>query len=462
MVQLTSTVESCYISNEFQWQVSVNDGNWTNIPGANTASYTVPLQAPGKYKYRLLVSQAGNIQVTNCRVNSNITTIVVVPPPNIQAIGAVICSGQTYTLPSGRLVSAAGYYVDTARYPFGCDSLITNLDLTVQAPVFANSNVAICQGETYTLPSGTIAAVTGIYNDTVKYSSGCDSLISVINLLVKPVATTGNWINICSGQSTTLPWGAIVSASGIYRDTLQYVSGCDSVIRVVQVHVTTPIFRNVEEAVCPGETYTLPSGMVASVPGIYYDTLRTSIGCDSIITLLTLSPAPPPVIQVFKSNDVTCSLGISRLRAAGGTKYLWSPAETLDNPAIFNPVASPASSTVYKVTVTTDEGCVGEDSILVSVSSDPKNPILIPDAFTPNGDGLNDVFGVKFMGQVSDLKFSIYNRWGNRVFYTNDPSKPWDGRSSGVDVKSDVFVYQISATTWCGKIFRTGTVALIR
>lgn len=461
-VQLTSIIESCYLSNEFQWQLSVNNGTWRNIPGANNDSYTVPVLAPGKYQYRLLVSQAGNIQTTSCRVNSNVATVVVVPSPNIQAVGAVICSGQNYTLPSGRIVSASGNYKDTARYSFGCDSLITNLQLSVQSPIFVNTNISICQGEIFTFPSGAVASVSGIYHDTVRYSSGCDSLISKINLLVKPVATVRSSINICAGQSTTLPWGAVVSAPGVYSDTLRYVSGCDSVIRNVLVHVTRPVLQNIYELICPGEIYTLPSGTRVSTPGTYNDTLRTPIGCDSIITFLTLGPAQPPVIQVFKSNDVNCTLGISKLRATGGVAYLWSPAETLDNPAVFNPIATPVTPTVYKVLVTTKDGCVGEDSIAVNVSSDPKNLILIPDAFTPNGDGLNDLFGLKHMGQITDLKFSIYNRWGNRVFYTTDPSKSWDGRSGGAELKSDVFVYQVSATTLCGKIFRTGTIALIR
>ncbi|MBO9683486.1 MAG: carbohydrate binding domain-containing protein [Flavisolibacter sp.] len=144
-IPLTATIESCYLSNEYQWQVSYNNGNWINIPGANNITYTVPVQPPGKYKYRLLVSAAGNIQVSNCRVSSNAVTIVVVPAATVRLVGAVICSGQTYTLPSGNTVSNAGNYSDTVRYAFGCDSLITHLQLAVQSPVFINNDVAICR-----------------------------------------------------------------------------------------------------------------------------------------------------------------------------------------------------------------------------------------------------------------------------------------------------------------------------
>src|SRR5579875_1541719 len=122
---LSANIESCYLSNEYQWQVSVNNGSWNDIAGATTTSYTVPVQPAGNYKYRLLVAQSGNIQTTTCRVNSNVITVVVVPDVIVQNVNAGICVGSTYTLPSGTVVNSAGAYQDTVRYPFGCDSLIS-------------------------------------------------------------------------------------------------------------------------------------------------------------------------------------------------------------------------------------------------------------------------------------------------------------------------------------------------
>lgn len=462
-VALNATIESCYLSNEYQWQVSVNNGGWTNISGANTASYTVPVQPAGKYKYRLLVSAAGNIQVSTCRVSSNVFTVVVVPEPVVQNISAAICNGQTYTLPSGVKINIAGNYKDTVRYAFGCDSLITNLQLTVQSPTIINNDVEICKGATYTLPAGAMVSAAGIYRDTLRYQTGCDSVIRIINLTVKPVIVKDSFINICYGQSATLPWGATVSASGIYSDTLKYVTGCDSLITKVNVYVTVPVTQSIEKFVCPAETYNLPSGAVASTPGFYTDTLRTANGCDSVITFLTLRPAPPPAIQLSKSNDVNCILGISKLNATGGAKYLWSPAETLNNATIPNPVASPSATTVYRVTVTTSKGCVGEDSIIVKVAANAtNNNIQLPNAFTPNGDGLNDCFSVRFLGQISNLKLSVYDRWGNKVFYATNPSQCWDGTYKGNKLKSDVFIYQLNGTTVCGAVSKKGTVTLIR
>lgn len=462
-VLLTSNVETCYATNEYQWQASVNNGPWTDIPGATVPAYTVPVQSPGKYKYRLLVSQVGNIQTSTCRVSSNVTTVVVVPPAVNQEIGTLICSGQTYQLPSGAIVNATGSYWDTVRYAFGCDSLITHLQLTVQSPVFKTIDDTICVGDSYTLPTGLIVSSAGVYQDTLKYSSGCDSLIRTVNLFVRPVFVENSFETICDGDAATLPWGQVASKEGVYSDTTRYVAGCDSLIKNVYLHVTVPISQSLQAFICPDEIYKAPSGALFSVPGFYMDTLRTPMGCDSIISFITLNPAPPPTIELTKSNDVNCTLGISKLTASGGAKYLWSPAETLNNPNIPNPTASPAATTVYHVVVTTSLGCFAEDSIAVNVSSDlAKNGIQIPNAFTPNGDGLNDCFGVKFLGAISNLKLSVYDRWGNRVFYTTNPNQCWDGTYKGKEVGSGVFIYQVSATTLCGDIVKKGTVTLIR
>jgi gliding motility-associated-like protein len=462
-VALTSNIENCYLTNEYQWQVSVNNGNWSDVPGATVPTYTVPVLPPGKYKYRLLVSQVGNIQISTCRVSSNITTVVVVPPVIKQEVGNSICSGQTYKLPSGTMVSVAGDYQDTVRYAFGCDSLITHLQLVVQSPVFKNIDAAICQGDNYTLPTGLVVSSAGVYRDTTRYSTGCDSLIRTVNLSIRPVFIQDSFVVICKGDAVTLPWGQTVSVEGVYSDTTKYVAGCDSLIKNVHLHVTIPVLQSLQAFICPNQTYTLPSGAILNTPGFYNDTLRTPMGCDSIITFLTLNPAPPPTIQLSKSNDVNCTLGISKLTASGGVKYLWSPAESLNNPNIPNPIASPAANTVFHVVVTTSQGCFGEDSIAVNVSADlAKNGIEIPNAFTPNGDGLNDCFGVKFLGAISNLKLSVYDRWGNRVFYTTNPNQCWNGRNGDKELASGVFIYQVSATTLCGNIVKKGTVTLIR
>jgi gliding motility-associated-like protein len=135
----------------------------------------------------------------------------------------------------------------------------------------------------------------------------------------------------------------------------------------------------------------------------------------------------------------------------------------MNNPTVYNPSAYPSVTTWYKVEVTSDKGCTTADSIQVKViTGNVENGYLVPNAFTPNGDGKNDCFGVQTWGFVTDFSFSIYNRWGERVFHTTDPRQCWDGRYKGTEQSANVFVYQITAKGFCGSIYRKGTFTLIR
>ena len=100
---------------------------------------------------------------------------------------------------------------------------------------------------------------------------------------------------------------------------------------------------------------------------------------------------------------------------------------------------------------------------MVDVNSTPSDKDFpVANAFTPNGDGKNDCFGVSKWGQVSNLKFAIYNRWGQLVFETTQITDCWDGRVNGTLQTTAGFVYIISANTLCGRVERKGMVMLIR
>ena len=185
--------------------------------------------------------------------------------------------------------------------------------------------------------------------------------------------------------------------------------------------------------------------------------------CNETGTLTTnLAVLPIPDITATSSNDLTCTLGSSQLIATGGTNFTWTPALGLTNSNIANPIAAPANTTLYKVTGIGPNGCQGSDTVTVKVDFNINTLYLLPNSFTPNGDGINDCFGVKHWGVVKDLDFSIYNRFGERVFHTNDAASCWDGTYKGKPQNVNVFVYIIKAKTACGTIERKGTVALLK
>lgn len=195
-----------------------------------------------------------------------------------------------------------------------------------------------------------------------------------------------------------------------------------------------------------------------------YDTLNLP-GCpkpgfDTVIVNVT------PRIIPFAGNDTLIVVGQPmQLNAEGGVSYVWSPATGLDNPNIKNPVAmfGPEMDSIrYMVKVFNEIGCA--DSAYVKVTVFKTNPyIFVPTAFTPNGDGLNDVIRPIAVG-VQEIKyFRIYNRWGQMLFHTSNNQQGWDGRIKGVMQGTNVFVWMVSAIDYLGQpIFLKGTVTLIR
>jgi gliding motility-associated-like protein len=177
----------------------------------------------------------------------------------------------------------------------------------------------------------------------------------------------------------------------------------------------------------------------------------------------TITVLAAPVVKAFKSNDIDCSTGSSQLSATGAIQYLWSPSMFLSNPSISNPVSTTNTPIKYVVKGTNNEGCSNSDSILVDVKAINKGLYLMASAFTPNGDGKNDCYSAKKWGFVTDFDFSIFNRWGERVFHATNPTQCWDGTYKGVAQKADIYVYIIKAKSLCeSSVFRKGTIALIR
>ncbi len=207
----------------------------------------------------------------------------------------------------------------------------------------------------------------------------------------------------------------------------------------------------------------LPNPIVFPATTTNYSVMITDTVCGNTSTLSTMVTVNPlPAVKAFKSNDIDCSKLQSHLSVSGAVQFNWSPAGSLINPNSANPVAEPVVSTLYIVNGIDFNGCVNRDSINVMVLTTGTGNYFMPTAFTPNNDGLNDCYGIKYWGIIQELDFSIYNRDGERVFHTKEPGQCWDGKYKGLPQDPAVFVYMIKAKTNCGEVFRKGTFALIR
>ncbi len=152
-----------------------------------------------------------------------------------------------------------------------------------------------------------------------------------------------------------------------------------------------------------------------------------------------------------------------QLNAVGnGISYLWTPPTGLDNPNISNPVALIKTGSQYVVYATTEGNCVARDTISVNVYN-LKPGFYVPNAFTPNSDGLNDKIGPIAFGLRTLRYFRIYNRLGQVVFSANNFKEEWDGSFKGSPQSSAVFVWTGEAIDYTGKIInQKGTITLIR
>jgi gliding motility-associated-like protein len=149
---------------------------------------------------------------------------------------------------------------------------------------------------------------------------------------------------------------------------------------------------------------------------------------------------------------------------SAATFYSWSPVTGLSNPNIPNPVLTVGplgSDVLYQVIASTAAGCKGEGYVNLKVYKGPE--LYVPTAFTPNGDGLNDLFYPFPVGIRSINYFKVFNRWGQLLFSSTTLYKGWDGKLQGVEQPAGVYVFMAQGVDKNGKILtHNGTVTMIR
>lgn len=142
--------------------------------------------------------------------------------------------------------------------------------------------------------------------------------------------------------------------------------------------------------------------------------------------------------------------------------YEWEPATALSCTDCQDPIANPTETTAYIVTVTEPAGCTGMDTVVVNVISDLVGILYVPNAFTPNGDGVNDDFVVSG-NAIKDYEIMIYDRFGEMVFQSNDISQNWTGEFQGTALDPGVFMYVVQVTFLDDQEdFRKGSITLIK
>jgi gliding motility-associated-like protein len=151
-----------------------------------------------------------------------------------------------------------------------------------------------------------------------------------------------------------------------------------------------------------------------------------------------------------------------QLFATGSINYSWTPTTWLNNPNINNPIALPRNDIEYVVRVSNNAGCFALDSIRVRVFT-IKPDLLVPNSFTPNGDGNNDIFKPIAIGMKSVDIFRVYNRWGQMIYSGTGNGSGWDGTFGGAKQEMATYVWYAEGVDYLNnKIKRKGSVVLIR
>jgi gliding motility-associated-like protein len=192
----------------------------------------------------------------------------------------------------------------------------------------------------------------------------------------------------------------------------------------------------------------------------YFAVMTDIHGCSDTM-MVNAVVRPLPNVHIL-NNDTTIKYGQSiQLLVSGAYLYSWQPLSTISNPNIVNPYASPTEPTTYYVYGIGDNGCRNLDSVHINI--DYRDNLFVPSAFSPNGDGKNDIFRVSNITFQKLQEFRVFNRWGQEIYSTTDSKKGWDGTWKGVPQDMGTYQYLIRVAYPDGYIETyKGDVTLVR
>ena len=286
------------------------------------------------------------------------------------------------------------------------------------------------------VPSTASTGMTSYYVTQTPVAGGCESPRTEVDVTVNPVPSAEfTWSTPCEGKAATIKAGSATAD----QYTWDFGNGASASGSGAGPYEVTWATSN---------TYTVTLTATAG-------------GCPGKMQhLITVYPNPKvditaPTVPLCQGNNIP-------LEASGASSYQWSPATDLSNAGIANPVALLQSTIQYTVTGTDVNGCSAAAEITLDISPDCL-AYYIPDAFTPNGDGRNDVFHIITADIPKSFTLMVFNRFGGKVFESSNIGNGWNGTIGGNAASTGTYVYVVQATTSAGTIVKKqGTIILIR
>ncbi|HNF72362.1 MAG TPA: gliding motility-associated C-terminal domain-containing protein, partial [Chitinophagaceae bacterium] len=426
----------------------------------------------------------------------------------------------------GRLLTQSGTYYDTLVNAVGCDSLVI-LHLLVGSTTYGVSNIAICQGQSYLFNGVYLSTAGTYLDTLVNASGCDSILTMNLTIKPVPVASfTLDDNQICNFDSVLLTYNgslnpansytynfdgaSVLSGTGAGPYSLTWLNagiktitlvvtlnGCQSTpfSQTVDVIYTPAVQAIYDSSICIDGTAQIFAQSGAANP-IYMWNLNGAnlvsgntstagpltlswgstgtkyvyIQCDNLGCMSNVDTAIIEVHELPTANIVSldnklvyCETDEVHLATdfIANSSYAWTPLELFTHYDYNKATLVIYDTTLVSTRVMTSFGCIATDTL--TLYTEPCTDYFIPNCFTPNGDGRNDLFHVVGLKTDAHVEMLIYNRWGNLVYQNDVINASWNGEYKGEPAESDVYFYYIRITFPTGiSVLEKGDLTLLR
>lgn len=434
----------------------------------------VTTNTAGIYKVR--------IQSGDCLSSESSTTVSVVSLPEftVSASGATtLCEGSSVVLSTqNRDGYTYQWYKDGAAISGATSSQITASE-SGSYQVLVDHTGSNCEIETNAIEVNVYTMPAAAYSMPASACSGQEVAFTSSTTVDGTAPVEYSWDFGDGTTSTELNPVHTFATAGNYtvQHSVTYtgVTGCsDQVSKGITVtDATVPVIQAVSENICPGSELELSvegdftavtwntSETTASIligeEGTYAVTTTDANGCESSAEIF-IGTNPVPDVQVSAEKDVIFSGEDVQLEATGAETYVWTPAETLDDPNISNPLATPQQTTTYTVTGTNTEGCSDAAEITITVNEGREIDITPLKAFSPLST-INQTWTIENVENYPDCTMSIFDDRGALVYRQKGYNNDWDATYKGGELPEGVYYYVFGCENLEPK---TGSVLVVR
>jgi gliding motility-associated-like protein len=370
-----------------------------------------------------------------------------------------ICATQLPYTWNGVTVTAGGPTAATFASNIGgvCDS-ITTLNLTVNPTVYHTVDTNICYAQIPIVWNGQSYSNSGNYTSTFASAVGCDSIVTLSLHVTAPPITLPQ--KDSSGCGQVYFNGNTYTSNILVNDTLYGVLGCDSAYRFTNIKVYHAYADTLNAEICAYQNYDW-AGQSYNQSGIYTKHYASAAGCDSALSLALTVWQVDQVSITYDLDEVPCMDDTITVTGHNSVNYLWNLNDADMGTGEQARLALSSKKNLIVVNATDEHNC--ESVASVNIETIACCDLMIPNAFSPNGDGLNDKFGPETIGNPSEFKMTIFNRYGQLIFTSVTIGNKWDGTYMGKPVDVGTYFYRIfnKCTNETESTFK-GDITLIR